>query len=59
MSKPERRKVEVVLEVKMVLYVDKGTDVNDVVNELDYHFKDQTGEATVHDYTIQDFRTVG
>lgn len=46
------RKVYVDLEVRMILWVDEGQPVQDVINELDYTFTDTTGNATVEDTEI-------
>ena len=49
------RKVYIILQVKLVMRVDEGTEIEDVVNELDYTFNDTTGNATVEDSTIADY----
>ena len=46
------RKVYVDLAVRMVLWVDEGQSVQDVINELEYTFTDTTGNATVEDTEI-------
>jgi len=48
------RTVEVDLKVKLTMKVDEGTEVQQVVDELDYSFDDQTGHATVEDTEILD-----
>ena len=49
------RKVYIILQVKLVMRVDEGTEIEDVVNELDYTFNDTTGNATVEDSTVADY----
>jgi hypothetical protein len=48
------RDVIVEVTVKLKMKIDEGTEVGDVVSELDYHFADQTGNATVEDTEITD-----
>lgn len=47
------RKVYIDLSVRLIMTVDEGVDVDDVVSELDYNFSDTTGQATVEDTEIQ------
>lgn len=49
------RKVYVTLTVKLIMTVDEGVEVSDVINELDYNFSDTTGNADVQDTTIENF----
>jgi len=49
------RKVYVTLTVKLIMTVDEGVEVSDVINELDYNFSDTTGNADVQDNTIENF----
>ena len=49
------RKVYVNLTVKLIMVVDEGVEVSDVVNELDYNFSDTTGSADIEDTSIEDF----
>lgn len=46
--------VEVEVKVKLVLLVEEGTDPVDIVNEMDYSFVDQTGQATIEETEILD-----
>jgi hypothetical protein len=46
------RKVYVDLTVRLILNVDEGMEVGNVVDELDYSFDDTTGSATVEDTEI-------
>jgi len=49
------RTVVVELKVKLVMKIDEGVQVQDVVNDLDYDFKDQTGHCEVEDTEILDY----
>jgi len=46
------RTVHVDLTVHLTMKVDEGTEVQEVVDELDYGFTDTTGHATVEDTEI-------
>jgi hypothetical protein len=54
----EMRKVYINLTVKLVLNVDDGVEISDVVNELDYEFGDNTGLADVIDTEILDHEVI-
>jgi len=49
------RKVYVEATVKIVINVDEGVEVGDVVQVLDYNFSDTTGNADVMDAEILDY----
>ena len=49
------RKVYVELKVKLILNMDEGVDIDDIVDELQYDFSDTTGKADVLDNTIEGF----
>jgi len=49
------RKVYVEVKVKLIIDMDEGIEVGDIVNELDYTFKDTTGTATIIDTEILDY----
>ena len=49
------RKVTVKLEVRLVMSVDEGVEISDVVNELDYQINDTTTAANILDTEITDF----
>lgn len=49
------RKVTVELKVKLLLRVDEGVEVSEVINELDYNFTDNTDKATIEDTEILDY----
>jgi len=43
------RKVTVKLEMQLVMRVDEGVEISDVVNELDYDIRDTTTTADILD----------
>jgi hypothetical protein len=47
--------------VTVYLYMDVHSEINlnDLVNELDYSFRDTTGSAVITDSHIEDFNIVG
>ena len=49
------RKVTVKLEMRIVMSVDEGVEISDVVNELDYQINDTTTAADILDTEITDF----
>ena len=49
------RKVYIKLQVSLIMLVDEGQEINEVVNELEYKFADTTGSATIEDSQIVDF----
>ena len=49
------RKVTVKLEMNVVMSVDEGVEISDVVNELDYQINDTTTSADILDTEITDF----
>ena len=49
------RKVTVKLEMNVVMSVDEGVEISDVVNELDYQINDTTTLADILDTEITDF----
>lgn len=48
------RKVFVNLTVRLVINVNEGTEVQEVIDELQYDFTDTTGKAKVMDSSIID-----
>lgn len=50
------RKVYVTLTVNLILNMDEGLEVGDVVDNLDYSFVSPTEGADVHDMTIADYK---
>ena len=47
-------KVFVEVKVKLVLNMDEGVEVGEVINEMDYNFSDTTGHANIEDTEILD-----
>lgn len=52
------RKVFVNLQVKVCMLIDEGTEVAEVVDELDSNFSDGTGKATIEDSEIKDYEVI-
>ncbi len=52
------RKVTVKLEMHLVMLVNEGVEVSDVVNELDYEVKDTTTSADILDTEITGYDVV-
>ena len=46
------RKVKILLTVSVDMVVDEGTEVQEIVSELDYDFVDTTGKADINDTEI-------
>ena len=49
------RKVTVKLEMRVVMLVNEGIEISDVVNELDYQVSDTTTAADILDTEITDY----
>jgi hypothetical protein len=49
------RKVYVDITVKLVLEIDEGIELGEVINELDYNFTSTIDSATVVDSEIDNF----
>ncbi|MHC4329985.1 MAG: hypothetical protein ACYSWW_17860 [Planctomycetota bacterium] len=52
------RKVTVKLEMRLVMLVNEGVEVSDVVNELDYEVEDTTTSADILDTEITGYEVV-
>lgn len=52
---PGTRKVSLVVKVKMTIVADEGAEIEDLVNEMDYNFKDTTGKMDIEDTEILDW----
>ena len=52
------RKVTVKLEMCIVMLVDEGIEISEVVNELDYKVNDTTTAADILDTEITDYEVV-
>ena len=53
------KKVYVQVQVKLILNVEEGVDINDVINEMDYNFESVNPNAIIYDSTIEDFSVSG
>ncbi len=49
------RKVYARLTLNMILTVDEGVEVSDVLDVMDCNFSDTTGNATIEDTNIEHF----
>lgn len=49
------RKVTLKLQMRVVMSVDEGVDIAEVVNELDYQISDTTTAADILDTEILDY----
>lgn len=49
------RKVYVDLKVRLVIQIDEGIQLEEVIDELDYNFVDTTTQADVIDTEIKDW----
>ena len=52
------RKVTVKLEMKIVMSVDEGMKISEVIRELDYHMTDTTTAADILDTEIIDYEII-
>ena len=52
------RKVTVKLEMRLMMSVNEGVEISDIVNELDYQINDTTTAADILDTEITDFEVV-
>ena len=52
------RKVTVKLEMQLVMLVNEGVEISQVVNELDYNVTDTTTAADILDTEITDYEIV-
>ena len=52
------RKVTVKLEMQVVMRVNEGVEISDVVNELDYDIRDTTTTADILDTQITDYEVI-
>jgi len=52
------RKVTVKLEMRLVMMVDEGVEISDVVNELDYKVEDTTTAADILDIEITGYEVI-
>ena len=52
------RKVTIKLEMHLVMLVNEGVEISDVVNELDYEVRDTTTAADILDTEITGYEIV-
>ena len=52
------RKVTIKLQIRIVMLVDEGIEISQVVNELDYNLNDTTATADILDTEITDYEVV-
>jgi len=52
------RKVTIKLGVNVVMLVDEGIEISEVVNELDYNVNDTTAAADILDTEIIDYEVI-
>lgn len=50
------RKVYVDVKVKLIINMDEGVEVQQVINEMDYNFASTTDCANIEDMRIDDFQ---
>ena len=50
------RKVYVEIKVKVIMNIEEGINVSNVINELDYNFSFPSEEADIVDTEIMDFQ---
>ena len=49
------RKVYVTVTTRLIINMDDGEEVDDVISEMDYDFVSQTEGADIHDSCIRDY----
>jgi len=49
------RKVYLQLKVRMIMTIDEGADIGEVIDELDYSFSDSTGKANIEETEILNY----
>ncbi|HUT44137.1 MAG TPA: hypothetical protein VMW95_07350 [Desulfobacterales bacterium] len=49
------RKVYVDVTVRLIIRANDGANIEDVINEMEYSFRDQTGTANIEDTEITDY----
>ena len=52
------RKIVIKLEMNVVMLVDEGVKILDVINELDYQINDTTTAADILDTEITDYKII-
>ena len=51
-------KVYVEVKIKLVMNVNSSSDVSEIINEMDYNFVDNTGDADIVDTEMLDYEIV-
>ena len=46
------------ITIKVKAKIDEGTELDDVVSEMEYGLTDQTGNATIEDTEVVDYEVV-
>ncbi len=49
------RKVYVTIKVNVIMTIDEGTEIGDIINEMDYDFTPSTENVTIEDTELVDF----
>ena len=52
------RTVTVKVEAKLIMKVDEGVEVSEVIDEMEYSFVDTTTRANIEDAEITDYEVV-
>jgi len=52
---PAPRKVAVTVKVLLRISVDEGAEITDLLNEMDYSFRDTTGKMDIEDTEVLDW----
>ena len=47
------RKIYVTVETSLIIRADEGVEVSDILENMDYNFKSQTGGADVEDAVLE------
>jgi hypothetical protein len=55
LRRKQMRKVYVEMKVRLVVNVDEDTTIGEVIDEMNYSFVDQTGNADIIDSEILDY----
>lgn len=52
------RTVTAIIKTKVRMQIDEGTEVSEVIQEMDYSFQDTTGKADFHETEILDHEII-
>lgn len=50
------RKIYVEVTTRLIIRADDDAEVADIINEMDYNFKDTTGKADIEDSEVLDYQ---